>query len=144
MFEYLKETFEYTKEGQLYGVWFELTELGKDIVYSEHELNPDVYKEKDYHSVEKVWYELFEYQSGNGWMYIPEYSYEKLNYLTDNSYIITDCDKDVFYYSDYMIHSVMTDIVENGKVFFHAMQYTSQEMKEMLGILNEEWGIENL
>lgn len=138
MFEYMRETFEYNKEGQLYGVTFELTELGKDLVYQEHELTSDSYNEKDYHSIEKVWDEMFEYFQGNGWDYIPTWVYESLGYLTENPYILTDNYKGVFYYDRYQVNSVMYDIVTTGKVFFAAMQYSSEELETVFEIIESE------
>lgn len=139
MFEYLKEKFEYTDKGQLSGVTFQLTELGKDLVYQEHGLTVDSYNEKDYHSIEKVWDEIFEYFQCNGWDYIPMWTYESLGYLTDNPYVITDNCHDVFYYDNYQLQSVMYDIVSSGKVFFTAMQYSSEDLQSVFEIIESAW-----
>jgi hypothetical protein len=139
MFEYMREKFEYTDKGQLSGVTFQLTELGKDLVYKEHELTSDSYNEKDYHSIEKVWDEMFEYFQGHGWDYIPMWIYESLGYLTENPYVITDNCHDVFYFDSYQVKSVMYDIVCNGKVFFQAMQYSSEELQSVFEIIENGW-----
>lgn len=139
MIEYMRETFEYTDKGQLYGVTFELTELGKDLVYQEHELTGDSsYREKDYHTVENIWYELIEYQICNGWQFIPEHMFNELGYITSNPYVITDNCHDVFYFDSYQLQSVMYDIVTTGKVFFTAMQYSSEELQSVFEIIESE------
>lgn len=137
MFEYLKEKFEYTDKGRLYGVTFELTELGKDNLET-YELTSDSYNEKDYHTIEKVWDELIEYQVCNGWQFIPEHMFNELGYITANPYIVTDNCRDVFYFDSYQIKSVMYDIVFNGKVFFNAMHYSNEELQSIFEIIESE------